>query len=93
MSPGDSATAYLKYVQPYAGQAKLGAPAVTNSATNGQGLSWLGEFLKACNTCTIDFVAIHWYNPNGDVSDFKKHVQAAHDQTGKNVWVTEVCPT
>jgi hypothetical protein len=67
---------------------RIGSPAVTNGAGNGMGLNFLQSFLSGCNGCRIDFVAIHWYN-GGSVEDFKKHVTNVHNQTKKNVWVTE----
>lgn len=59
LTPEAAAAAYKTYMQPYAGKAKLGAPAVTNGGGS-MGLDWLAAFLDACDGCTIDFVAIHW---------------------------------
>ncbi|KAG9697099.1 glycoside hydrolase family 128 protein, partial [Aureobasidium melanogenum] len=94
MSPEDAAAAYKTWMMPFAGKAKLGAPAVTNGA-NGMGLDWLAAFLEACDGCQIDFVAIHWYSPiSGGADYFKSHVQNATDVAGgKPVWVTEFAPT
>jgi len=90
MSPDAAAAAYKTYMQPYAGKAKLGAPAVTNSGTPGQGLSWLRSFMSACSDCTIDFVPVHWYDPTGGVEYFKKHMTEAKTIAGeKKVWITE----
>ncbi|PVH68028.1 glycoside hydrolase family 128 protein, partial [Cadophora sp. DSE1049] len=52
---------YLVHMQPFAGKAKLGSPAVTNGGGH-MGLGWLKDFLLGCSSCTVDFVAIHWYN-------------------------------
>ena len=59
LSPADAATAYQNYMQPYAGQFQLGAPAVTNGGAP-TGLTWLDQFLGNCTSCRIDFVPIHW---------------------------------
>ncbi|KAG9562024.1 glycoside hydrolase family 128 protein, partial [Aureobasidium melanogenum] len=93
MSPQDAASAYKTWMMPFAGKAKLGAPAVTNGA-NGMGLDWLAAFLEACDGCQIDFVAIHWYADVSLTDYFKSHVQNATDVAGgKPVWVTEFAPT
>ncbi|KAF8247158.1 hypothetical protein K440DRAFT_654906 [Wilcoxina mikolae CBS 423.85] len=90
LSPETAAAAYRTYMQPFAGKAKLGAPAVTNSGTPGQGLSWLKSFLAVCSDCTIDFVPIHWYDPTGGIEYFKKHMTEAKDVAGgRKVWLTE----
>jgi prepilin-type processing-associated H-X9-DG protein len=76
----DAASAYLQYMQPYAGKVKLGSPAVTNGGSP-MGLAWLESFLGSCTTCTVDFIAIHWYN-GGDASAFKEYVQKAYKSGG-----------
>ncbi|KAL1310894.1 hypothetical protein AAFC00_001125 [Neodothiora populina] len=89
ISPEDAAAAYKTYMEPYAGTYKLGAPAVTNGA-NGMGLDWLSAFLSACDSCTIDFVSIHWYDSSSNSEYFKDHVSNATSVAGgKPVWVTE----
>ena len=55
IDPKAAADAYRKYVQPFAGQAQLGAPGVSND-----GRDWMTQFLGLCSDCTIDFVPIHW---------------------------------
>ncbi|KAH6704310.1 glycosyl hydrolase catalytic core-domain-containing protein [Leptodontidium sp. MPI-SDFR-AT-0119] len=67
---------YLEHMEPFAGKVKLGSPA-------------LKDFTSRCASCTIDFVAIHWYN-GGDVMDFKDYIMQAHKVGGyRPVWVTE----
>lgn len=86
--PGPAAAGYMQYMQPYAGKAKLGAPAVTNGGGD-MGLTWLANFLTACSSCTIDFVNVHWYN-GGDVAAFKTHMESAYKVGGNRpVWITE----
>jgi len=93
LSPTDAATAWGTYMEPFAGKAKLGAPAVTNSGSAGQGLDWLSQFLSACSSCTVDFVPIHWYETgvtDSNLDDFKQHVtDAITAANGKPVWITE----
>jgi len=89
LSPQDAAAAYKTYMQPYAGQFKLGAPAVTNGG-GAMGLNWLDAFMKACTGCTIDFVAVHWYDSPSNTAYFEQHVTNASTVAGgKPVWVTE----
>lgn len=86
---------YKTYLQPHASKAKLGSPAVTNGGGS-MGLTWLSNFMRACATCTIDFVAIHWYVVYSDfahlidmVNYIKYQITTAHTDTGKPVWITE----
>lgn len=53
------------------------------------GLGWLESFIKSCSGCTIDFLAIHWYN-GGTASDFKKYIEKAKGIAGgRKLWITE----
>lgn len=61
MSPAKAVQKWNELIEPYAGKAKLGAPAVSNSEDPGKGLEWLESFLTQCKDCTIDFIPIHWY--------------------------------
>jgi hypothetical protein len=94
MTPDFAVEKWHELVQPYAGQAKLGAPSVSNSETPGMGLDWLETFLNKCSDCTIDFIPIHWYAESGDFEYFKQCVTNAHDVAKAAgfdvpVWVTE----
>ncbi|CAD6447118.1 8252d72c-cf3e-4bb8-9fff-2a99a2913438-CDS [Sclerotinia trifoliorum] len=85
----DAAAGYKTYMQPFAGKAKLGAPAVTNGASP-MGLTWLKSFLSACTDCTIDFVCIHWYDSASNIEYFKSYVQDAYTAGGNRpLWITE----
>lgn len=84
----EAVAAYQQFMQPFAGKVKLGSPAVTNGASP-MGLAYLKNFITACSGCTIDFVAIHWYN-GGNADDFKNYVAKAHAVGGgRPVWITE----
>ncbi|KAN0110307.1 glycoside hydrolase family 128 protein [Hyaloscypha variabilis] len=88
ISPADAAAGFLQYMQPFAGKAQLGAPAVTNGGSP-MGLTWLGNFLDACTDCQIDFVCIHWYN-GGDADAFMDYVDQAYTAGGNRpLWITE----
>jgi hypothetical protein len=61
MTPQAAAAAWKKYMQPFAGKAKLVSPAITNAGPpNGE--AWMDSFLKECKGCTIDAIAIHIYD-------------------------------
>lgn len=89
ISPGTAAAGYMRFIQPYAKMAKVGAPAVTNGGAP-MGLAFLKSFLIACLDCTIDFVPIHWYGLASNVDYFKNHVKSARDTAGgRPIWITE----
>ncbi|KAK2624260.1 hypothetical protein QTJ16_006210 [Diplocarpon rosae] len=88
LGPAAAATGYLANMQPYAGRAKLVSPAVTNGGAP-MGLTWLESFMTACTGCTIDAVAIHWYN-GGDAAAFKEYMAKAYTAGGNRpLWITE----
>lgn len=88
LSPAAAADGWKTNMQPFAGKAKLGSPAVTNGG-NPMGLTWLSSFISQCNGCTIDFVAVHWYN-GGDATAFKAYMTNAYAAGGNRpLWITE----
>ena len=91
VDPATCASAYKQHMQPFAGKAKLGAPAVTNGeAAKNMGLTYLKQFMDACADCTIDFVPIHWYDSASNFEYFKKHIQDAKAVAGgRPLWLTE----
>ncbi|KAH6620564.1 hypothetical protein C7974DRAFT_458839 [Boeremia exigua] len=65
----------------------LGSPAVTNGAG---GLAYLSSFLAACTGCTVDFIAIHWYDHALNAAYFKSHINLARTlAAGRPLWITE----
>ena len=89
LSPQAAAAAWMQYMEPFAGQIKLVAPAVTNGQSSGMGLSWLTQFLSACSGCTIDAIGLHWYYPGSPVDTFKQQITAVATATGKGIWLSE----
>ncbi|EER41687.1 conserved hypothetical protein [Histoplasma capsulatum var. duboisii H88] len=93
MTPEVAAQAYMKYMNQYSGRARLGSPAVSNGGPP-LGLGWMKNFLDICGgKCKIDFLAVHWHGPAGNVDDFKRYISNAI-ALAKNygiatVWVTE----
>lgn len=87
MSPQQAADAYRMYMNPFAGRAYLGAPAVTNGPS---GLPWLKQFFSLCTGCHIDFIPIHWYDKATNVPYFKSYIEEAKAAAGSlNLWITE----
>lgn len=86
MSPAAAVAAWKKYMEPFAGQVKLGAPAVSNG-----GFDWLSKFLDQCKGCHIDFVPVHWYNDHSLEKDLENWVNKVCKLVkGRKVWITEV---
>ncbi|KIW05861.1 uncharacterized protein PV09_03064 [Verruconis gallopava] len=76
-------------MQPFAGKVKLGAPAVTNGGAP-MGLTYLKNFIAACDGCTIDFCPIHWYDSATNIAYFKNYVADAYAACGNRpIWITE----
>jgi hypothetical protein len=89
LDPGAAAAGYKTFMQPFAGQAKLGSPAVTNGPAP-MGIAYLKSFMEACSGCTVDFVPMHWYDAASNVAGFKKHVGDVRDAAGgRKLWITE----
>ncbi|KAH3987826.1 hypothetical protein HBH98_238890 [Parastagonospora nodorum] len=95
MSVSDSVAAWRQHMEPaktLKEKMYLGSPAVTNGGT-GMGLDWLGQFLKECAGCKIDFICIHWYDKANNVQYFKDHINRARDVAGgRPIWITELGP-
>ncbi|KAF5365233.1 hypothetical protein D9758_005401 [Tetrapyrgos nigripes] len=92
LEPADAANLWKQGIQPLAGAGvRLGSPAVSSSPAPA-GTAWLQAFLSACDGCTVDFIAIHWYGDGAD--NFIAYVQDVHNQfPNKNIWVTEFAST
>jgi Glycosyl hydrolase catalytic core len=96
MSPSDAAAFHIANMNPFAGQAQIGSPAVTNGVGSSPpiGITWLQQFFAACNNnCKVDFVAFHYYNDASQIDDFKSHVADVISTAAANgvstVWLTE----
>ncbi|KAJ6439679.1 glycoside hydrolase [Purpureocillium lavendulum] len=95
MSPQAAAEAHIKYMNPYAGRVKIGAPSITNSGAANQGVNWLNAFFRACNgRCKVDFCPVHWYSDARWADSLITHINnAARACGGRPVWLTEFAPT
>jgi hypothetical protein len=95
LAVSDAASSFMKYMQPFAGSAKLVSPAVTNGGGS-MGLTYLENFMSTCKNlgCTVDAVAIHWYGSVNNLADLQAHVTSAFKSGNKDggsrpVWLTE----
>ncbi|KFY30658.1 hypothetical protein V493_01765 [Pseudogymnoascus sp. VKM F-4281 (FW-2241)] len=89
IDPGTAAAGYKTFMQPFAGKAKLGSPAVTNGPAP-MGIAYFQSFMAACGGCTVDFIPMHWYDAASNVEGFKKHVRDFRDVSGgRKLWITE----
>ncbi|KAI0080729.1 glycoside hydrolase [Panus rudis PR-1116 ss-1] len=86
MSPGDAATLWKEQIEPLKTQGiRLGSPAPSSAPS---GRQWLLDFLGACGAgCTVDFVALHWYDVNSTA--FVDYLYNFHDTFQRPIWVTE----
>ncbi|KAI0334701.1 glycoside hydrolase [Cubamyces sp. BRFM 1775] len=86
LTPADAATLWKAHIEPLKGLGvKLGSPALSGAP---QGKQWLQDWLTECaGGCTVDFVALHWYNINS--TQFVEYLEDYHDTFQRPVWVTE----
>ncbi|KAH7155247.1 glycosyl hydrolase catalytic core-domain-containing protein [Dactylonectria estremocensis] len=94
--PADAAGYHVEFMNPYAGQAKIGAPSVSNSGSEGQGLDWLSSWIDTCKTldepCHYDFCNVHWYSEAAYADTLFTHLEDAYKLCGKPIWLTEFAP-
>ncbi|KAK4135588.1 glycoside hydrolase family 128 protein [Trichocladium antarcticum] len=88
MSPQLAAQKHRELMNPFAGKAKIGSPAITNSGSAGQGIDWMKQWFAACGGhCAVDFVNIHIYGV--DTNTFLRHLREVDAAFKKPVWITE----
>ncbi|AEO71684.1 9f21b1e4-8c1c-4f00-85c7-23e2eab30c09 [Thermothielavioides terrestris] len=88
MSPQLAAQKHIELMNPFAGKARIGSPAITNSNQAGQGIQWMQQWFDACaGQCAVDFVNIHIYGV--DTNAFLAHLLQVYNTFKKPVWITE----
>ncbi|KAG6005338.1 hypothetical protein E4U21_000253 [Claviceps maximensis] len=95
MDVATAASLHVQHMNPYSGKTLIGAPAVSNSNIQGEGLDWLKGWVQQCKTkgCTFDFCNVHWYSPVNAIDTLFDHIAQAHNICdGKPVWLTEFAP-
>ena len=89
MEPPEAVDLFLKKMQPYANDVRLGSPTVTQPDRD---LAWLSKFLELCDAagCSISFVCVHWIWEAKEerIEDFKSTItKAIKIANGRPVWV------
>ncbi|RDB22777.1 Alkali-sensitive linkage protein 1 [Hypsizygus marmoreus] len=85
MSPQRAAELWQQYIQPLKSQGySLISPGCTNAPS---GKTWLRDFFKACQGCTFDGLAIHFYGT--DPQSMISYLKEMHDAFGLPIWATE----
>ncbi|KAI0771863.1 glycosyl hydrolase catalytic core-domain-containing protein [Trametes elegans] len=85
MDPYTAAKIWQEHIQPKADLGyRLATPAMS-SRPNGK--EWMSNFLKACDGCTFDAQAVHWYDISFE--KFKAYLEEYHNQIGLPILVTE----
>ncbi|KZL87862.1 hypothetical protein CI238_12829 [Colletotrichum incanum] len=90
LDAASAAAAHVKLVNRYAGRVRIGSPAISNSAVDGQGLHWLELWVRTCDDlgCEYDFCVTHWYGDS--VENLMEQIASVHEICrGKPVWLTE----
>ncbi|GAA5882163.1 hypothetical protein JCM16303_002257 [Sporobolomyces ruberrimus] len=98
LSPSAAASIWSSAMEPLATKnVKLVSPAVSNGVKTADGkpmgVPWLLEFFDACKDCTIDAVALHWYDTATNLEYFQKYIGNAHANISKPIWLTEFMGT
>jgi len=89
MTVDEAVSNWKKYMEPYAGQFKLVAPAVTNGGAP-LGVTYLKNFIDKCTGCHIDAVALHWYDSATNIAYFQNYLKdAAKTFSPRPIWLTE----
>ena len=83
ISPADGADLWKAHIEPLRAQGlKLGSPAPSGAPA---GKQWLLDWMDACGGgCTVDFIALHWYDINSTA--FMEYLQDYHDTFQRPIW-------
>lgn len=86
MTPSHGASLWKAQIEPLRSQGvRLGSPAPTSDPA---GKQWLLDWLTACDSaCTVDFIALHWYDINSTA--FTAYLEDFHETFQRPLWVTE----
>ncbi|EIW61711.1 uncharacterized protein TRAVEDRAFT_27227 [Trametes versicolor FP-101664 SS1] len=85
MDPQTAAALWKQHIQPKAALGyKLASPAMS-SRPNGH--QWMKDFMAACDGCTVDYQAVHWYDIGFDT--LKSYLTQYHNELGLPIMLTE----
>ena len=92
VEPATAAQLWMTYMQPFAGQATLVGPAITNGGAP-MGTTWLDSFMDECNKlgCQVDAIAGHIYGSASDADYYKTYITSLGSRyPGKPLLMTEI---
>jgi len=86
LTPEEGVALWTSYIEPLKSQGiRLGSPAPSGAPS---GKQWLLDWLGACgNNCTVDFIALHWYDINA--TQFQEYLEDFHTTFQRPLWITE----
>ncbi|KAI0354069.1 hypothetical protein OH77DRAFT_538003 [Trametes cingulata] len=89
-SPQDAAKQWMQFMQPFAGQATLVSPAITNGAPP-MGTGWMDDFLAECDKlgCQVDAIAAHIYDSATNIAYYKQYITDLGTRYKRPVLITE----
>ncbi|POY73691.1 hypothetical protein BMF94_3228 [Rhodotorula taiwanensis] len=97
LSPSQAAELWKSEIEQFAGKVKLVSPAVSNGVKTADGknmgVPWLLDFVAACDGCTIDAFALHWYESTSNTAYFTSYLSNASAELKKPIWLTEFMGT
>ena len=85
----DSSTAANNWPAVVATGKRIGSPAPANTKL-AQG-DWFYDFMSsiAQQGSHVDFICLHHYSPDGDVSEFQSYIESVYNMYKLPIWVTE----
>lgn len=92
VEPAAAAQLWMTYMQPFAGQATLVGPAITNGGAP-MGTTWLDTFMDECDKlgCQVDAIAGHIYGSASDADYYKTYITSLGSRyPGKPLLMTEI---
>jgi hypothetical protein len=86
LTPDQGAQMWKTYLEPLRAKGvRLGSPAPSSAPS---GLTWLQDFLSSCaGGCTVDFIALHWYDVNATA--FEAYLESFYAAFQRPLWITE----
>ncbi|KAF5370124.1 hypothetical protein D9758_001227 [Tetrapyrgos nigripes] len=87
LDPQSAAGLWKQYIQPLTSKGyQLVSPAVSNFPPAGK--EWMKDFFAACDGCSFDAQAVHWYDISFE--SLKDFLQDYHDTFKHRIWLTEI---
>jgi len=86
LTPDQGAQMWKAYLEPLRAKGvRLGSPAPSGAPS---GITWLQNFFSSCaGGCTVDFIALHWYDVNATA--FQAYLDLFYSTFQRPLWITE----